>query len=115
MVDNACNVHTHLQCTVYISVYSCSPLPSDGIILRPCPKDSEGEHGSIGGGVGVGVSSSMLGGASIHDESFEDEFSDMEGSVTDGNAGIVSMSMYVHVFVSLPPPSCKIYQQYIIL
>ena len=30
-----------------------------------------------------------MGGASIHDESFEDEFSDMEGSVTDGNPGNV--------------------------
>ena len=69
---------------------SCSPLPSDGIILRPCPKDSEGDQGSTAEGMGVGVSSSMLGGASIHDESFEDEFSDMEGSesITDGNTGI---------------------------
>ena len=84
-------VHVANSVSMYLCtyMYSYSPLPSDGIILRPCPKDSEGEQGTIGGGVGVGVSSSMLGGASIHDESFEDEFSDMEGSVTDGNAGIL--------------------------
>ena len=69
---------------------SCSTLPADGIILRPCPKDHDGEQ-CTGGEVrfGGGVASAMVGGASIHDESFEDDFSDMEGSVTDGNAGNV--------------------------
>ena len=33
------------------------------------------------------MASTIMGGASIHDESFEDEFSDMEGSITDGNTG----------------------------
>ena len=69
-------------------MYSCSQLPSDGIILRPCPKDDEGDQSFAGEGLGGGVASMMMGGASIHDESFEDEFSDMEGSDTNLNAGI---------------------------
>ena len=71
---------------------SCSSLPADGIILRPCPKDQDGTEGEAG--LGGGVASAFVGGASIHDESFEDEFSDMEGSVIDGNPGI-----YVYTFV----------------
>ena len=67
---------------------SCSALPADGIILRPYPKDYDGSEGETG--LGGGAASTVMGGASIHDESFEDEFSDMEGSVTDGNAGNVS-------------------------
>ena len=64
---------------------SCSALPPDGIILRPSPKDQDGTDGEAG--LGGGVASTIMGGASIHDESFEDEFSDMEGSITDGNTG----------------------------
>lgn len=64
---------------------SCSALPADGIILRPSPKDHDGTEGEAG--LGGGVTSTIMGGASIHDESFEDEFSDMEGSFTDGHQG----------------------------
>lgn len=39
------------------------------------------------------MSPAVVGGASIHDESFDDEFSDMEGSITDGNAGITKNSI----------------------
>ena len=42
------------------------------------------------------MASTFVGGASIHDESFEDEFSDMEGSITDGNQGNME-----NVFVAL--------------
>ena len=61
---------------------SCSALPADGVILRPHPKGDQQARGT-----GGGVASAVVGGASIHDESFEDDFSDMEGSVIDGNAG----------------------------
>lgn len=64
---------------------SCSVLPADGIVLRPSIKDHDGTEGEAG--LGGGVASTIMGGASIHDESFEDEFSDMEGSITDGNTG----------------------------
>ena len=87
---------------------SCSALPADGIILRPSPKDQDGTDGEVG--LGGGVASTVVGGASIHDESFEDEFSDMEGSITDGNTGnaiiytynnyydkIVSRYMYMYI------------------
>ena len=71
--------------------YTCSfsSLPADGIILRPCSKDHD-DGGQCSGAdrIGGGVASMIVGGASIHDESFEEEFSDMEGSVADGNAGI---------------------------
>ena len=66
--------------------HSYSPLPADGIILRPCPKDHEGDQSSAKG-VSGGVASSVAAGASIHDESFDDEFSDMEESITDGSIG----------------------------
>ena len=46
-------------------------------------------------GLGGGVASNLMGGASIHDESFEDDFSDMDGSVTDGIAGnAVILNLY---------------------
>jgi hypothetical protein len=81
---------------------SCSALPADGIVLRPSTKDHDGTEGEAG--LGGGVASTMMGGASIHDESFEDEFSDMEGSITDGNTGkviqvISGLELHVHVHV----------------
>ena len=71
---------------MYFIFHSYSPLPADGIILRPCPKDHEGDQNSSKG-VGGGVASSVVVGASIHDESFDDDFSDVEESITDGSIG----------------------------
>ena len=77
---------------------SCSALPADGIILRPSPKDHDGTEGEAG--LGGGVASTIVGGASIHDESFEDDFSDMEGSFTDGHPGTCTCiaKEFLHVY-----------------
>ena len=81
-----CRPFTRCVTCIYFTFHSYSPLPADGIILRPCPKDHEGDQNSSKS-VGGGVAYSIVGGASIHDESFDDDFSDTEGSITDGSIG----------------------------